>query len=377
MGKTDYYDILGVSKNASEEDIKKAYRRMAVKYHPDKNPGDKVAEEKFKEVAEAYEVLRDSDKRAAYDRYGHSAFEQGGAQSGGWGSGGHDPFDIFRDVFGGNGFDDLFGFGRHRSSSESRRQAGSDLRYNLKITLEEAFHGTEKTIKYSKHITCTKCNGSGAAPGSKKVTCKTCGGTGVLSMRQGFFSMQQTCPDCHGAGTKIETPCHNCRGSGRVIESCTTKVKIPAGIFDGANLRMKNMGEAGANGGPNGDLYVAIYITENKRFERHERDLYCAKKISFTTAVLGGEIEVETIDGQANLKIPAGTQAETMFRIKGQGMPDLNHPGNRGNQYVKITIDVPTKLSREQKEKLQEFEKLCNIKSGGFFQRFKEKFESL
>ncbi|MDR1232981.1 MAG: molecular chaperone DnaJ [Puniceicoccales bacterium] len=377
MGKADYYDVLGISKSASGEDIKKAYRRMAVKYHPDKNPGDKVAEEKFKEVAEAYEILGDGDKRSAYDRYGHGAFEHGGAQAGGWGSGGHDPFDVFRDVFGGSGFDDLFGFGRHGSSGESRRQPGSDLRYNLKITLEEAFHGTEKTIKYSKHATCAKCNGSGAAPGSKRVTCKTCGGTGILSMRQGFFSMQQTCPDCHGVGTKIETPCHDCRGTGRVMESCTTKVKIPAGIFDGASLRMKGMGEAGANGGPNGDLYVAIYIMENKRFERHENDLYCAQKIPFTTAALGGEIEVETIDGQANLKIPAGTQSETMFRVKGHGMPDLNRPGNRGNQYVKIAIDVPTKLSREQKEKLQEFEKLCNIKSGGFFQRFKERFESL
>ncbi|MDR1891322.1 MAG: molecular chaperone DnaJ [Puniceicoccales bacterium] len=381
MRKADYYDILGVSKGASDEDIKKAYRRMAVKYHPDKNPGDKVAEEKFKEVAEAYEVLKDSDKRAAYDRYGHNAFEYGGAQSSGWGSGGRDPFDVFRDVFSGSGFgsgfDDFFGFGSHGRSGKSERQAGNDLRYNLKITLEEAFHGVEKTIKYSKHVACNKCGGSGAAPGSKKVTCKTCGGTGILSMRQGFFSMQQTCPDCHGAGTKIENPCHNCRGTGLVMEPCTTKVKIPAGIFDGASLRMKGMGEAGTNGGPSGDLYVAIYVAEDKRFERHEEDLYCTQKVAFTTAALGGEIEIETIDGQANLKIPAGTQSETMFRIKGQGMPNLNRPGSRGNQYVKVTIDVPTKLSREQKEKLQEFEKLCNVKSGGFFQRFKEKFESL
>jgi molecular chaperone DnaJ len=377
MGKTDYYDILGVSKNASEEDIKKAYRKMAVKYHPDKNPGDKVAEEKFKEVADSYEVLKDSDKRAAYDKYGHGAFEHGGMQSSGWGSGGRDPFDVFRDVFSGNGFDDLFGFSRSGFSNESRKQAGNDLRYNLKITLKEAFHGIEKTIKYNKHVTCTMCNGSGVASGSKKVTCKTCGGTGVFSMRQGFFSMQQTCPDCHGIGTKIETPCYNCRGTGRVMESCTTKVKIPAGIFDGASLRMKSMGETGTNGGPSGDLYVAIYVAEDKRFERHENDLYCTQKIPFTTAALGGEVEVETIDGQANLKIPAGTQSDMAFRIKGQGMPDLHRSGSRGNQYVKIAIDVPTKLSREQKEKVQEFEKLCSVKDGGVFQRFKEKFESL
>ncbi|MDR2778671.1 MAG: molecular chaperone DnaJ [Puniceicoccales bacterium] len=378
MGKSDYYDILGIPKSASEEDIKKAYRKMAIKYHPDKNPGDKVAEEKFKEVAEAYEVLKDGNKRATYDRYGHSAFEQGGTRSSEWGSGSYrDPFDVFRDVFSGNGFDSFFDFGHHGHSNESRKQVGSDLRYNLKITLVEAFHGIEKTIKYSKRETCAKCNGSGAAPGSKKVTCKTCGGTGIFSMRQGFFSMQQTCPDCHGVGTKIETPCLNCRGTGQVMEPCTTKIKIPAGIFDGASLRIKGMGEAGPNGGPHGDLYVAICVIEDKRFERHEDDLYCTQKIPFTTAALGGEIETETIDGQANLKIPAGTQSETMFRIKGQGMPSLNHPGARGNQYVKVIIDVPTKLSREQKEKLQEFEKLYNVKGGGFFQRFKEKFEFL
>ncbi|MDR3144028.1 MAG: molecular chaperone DnaJ [Puniceicoccales bacterium] len=375
MGKSDYYDILGVQKDASAEDIKKAYRKMAIKYHPDKNHGDKSAEEKFKEVAEAYEVLSDANKRAAYDRYGHGAFERGGSQSSDWGAG-HDPFDVFREVFGGGGFGDFFGFGDFGGHArQSGKRAGSDLRYNLSITLAEAFGGVEKTIKYSRNVTCEKCGGSGAAPGSKKITCKTCGGSGILSMRQGFFSMQQTCPDCRGVGTRIETPCAHCGGTGRVRDSCTTKVKIPAGIFDGANLRMRGAGEAGTNGGATGDLYVVVYVSEDKRFERHQNDLHCSQKISFTTAALGGEISVETIDGSANLKIPAGTQSGTTFRMKGYGMPLMNGNGSRGSQCVKVLIDVPTKLSKEQREKLLEFEKLCAQKGGGFFQKLREKFE--
>jgi molecular chaperone DnaJ len=375
MKKSDYYEVLGVPKNASGDDLKKAYRKMAVKYHPDKNPGDKTAEEKFKEVSEAYDVLGDSDKRAAYDRYGHEAFESGGVQSGGRNfRGGHDPFDVFREVFGG-GFGDFFGFGSDGSARQSRRQPGSDLRYNLRISLEEAFRGVEKTIKFSKNVTCKSCGGTGAAAGAKRISCKTCGGTGVLSMRQGFFSMQQTCPDCHGAGTRVEKPCEKCGETGFVKESCVTKVKIPAGIFNGANLRMEGMGEAGTNGGPSGDLYVAIYVSEDDRFERDENDLRCVRKIPFTTATLGGEMEIETIDGHANLKIPAGTQSGTVFRMKGYGMPVLRRQGVRGNQCVKVVIDIPTKLSKAQKEKLQEFEKLCTEKDGGFFQRLRERFE--
>jgi molecular chaperone DnaJ len=375
MGKSDYYEILGVSKDASEEELKKAYRKMAIKYHPDKNPGDKVAEEKFKEVSEAYEVLKDGNKRAAYDRYGHSAFEQGGMRSSGWSSSNFsDPFDVFREVFGG-GFGDFFGFGGSGHNDSSGRRTGSDLRYNLKITLGEAFSGIEKTVKYSKEVACDKCGGTGAAPGSKTVRCKTCGGTGIYSVRQGFFSMQQTCPDCYGAGVKLEKPCPHCRGLGRVKEQCTTKVKIPAGIFDGASLRMRGAGNAGTNGGSDGDLYVTIYVSEHDKFERHENDLYCAQRIPFTTAALGGEVEVATIDGHATLKIPAGTQSDTIFRMKGHGMPILNQQGTRGNQYVKISIDVPTKLSKEQKEQLQEFEKLYSARATGFFQKLKEKFE--
>ncbi|MDR1401916.1 MAG: molecular chaperone DnaJ [Puniceicoccales bacterium] len=381
MSKADYYDVLGIPRDASAEDIKKAYRRMAVKYHPDKNPGEKAkaAEEKFKEAAEAYEVLKDKNKRAAYDRYGHGAFEQSGgmhANSAGWGSGNfNDPFDVFREVFEESGFGSFFGFGRNSHARQTQGQAGEDLRYNLKITLDEAFRGTEKTIKYRKNVLCAKCGGSGASPGSKKVTCGTCKGTGVFSTRQGFFSMRQTCPDCHGSGTKIEKPCTACGGSGRVRDQYATKIKIPAGIFDGANLRMSGAGEAGTNGAPSGDLYAVIYIEEDGRFERHEDNLYCVQKIPFATAALGGEVEVAAIDGHANLKIPAGTQSETSFRMKGYGMPILNHPGSRGNQYVKVTIDVPTKLTGEQREKLQEFEKSCSGKDEGFFQKFKKKFE--
>ncbi|MDR1413347.1 MAG: molecular chaperone DnaJ [Puniceicoccales bacterium] len=381
MTKADYYATLGVSNDASDEDIKKAYRKMAVKYHPDKNPGDKAkaAEEKFKEAAEAYEILKDKNKRAAYDRYGHGAFESSGGMrtnSEGWGSGDfQDPFEVFREVFGGSGFGDFFGFGRNSHGRQSGGQIGEDLRYNLKITLDDAFAGAEKTVKYGKTVTCGKCGGGGALPGSKKITCNTCQGTGVFSMRQGFFSMRQTCPDCHGVGTKIETPCPACGGTGRVMDQCVTKVRIPAGIFDGANLRMSGAGEAGTNGAPSGDLYVAIHIERDKRFERHEDDLYCAQKIPFATAALGGEIAVATIDGHANLKIPAGTQSETSFRMKGYGMPSLNHPASRGNQYVKVVVDVPTKLTKEQREKLQEFERLCNQKEEGFFGKLKKKFE--
>ncbi|MDR1595349.1 MAG: molecular chaperone DnaJ [Puniceicoccales bacterium] len=375
MSKSDYYEVLGVSKSASDEEIKKAYRKMAVKYHPDKNPGDKTAEEKFKEVAEAYEVLRDSDKRSAYDRYGHGAFQQGGSSSGGWESGGfHDPFDIFREMFGGGGIGDFFGFGSG-GSRRSGKQDGNDLQYKLKITLDEAFSGVEKTIRYAKNVTCEKCGGSGAAKGSKSVTCRKCGGTGIFSMRQGFFSMQQTCPDCHGVGTKIDTPCSHCNGTGRVREQCTTKVKIPAGVFDGANLRMGGAGEAGTNGGASGDLYIITAIEEDSRFDRRDEDLFCTQKISFTTAALGGEITVETIDGRATLKIPPGTQSETSFRMKGHGMPSLKYHGVRGSQYVKVMVDVPTKLSKEQKEKLLEFENLSGKDSGGFFQKLKKKFE--
>jgi molecular chaperone DnaJ len=375
MGKPDYYEILGVSRDASDDDLKKAYRKMAVKYHPDKNPGDKTAEEKFKEVSEAYEVLKDSRKRAAYDKYGHGAFDSGGMHSSGRGSANfHDPFEVFREVFGG-GFGDIFGDFSSYRPKEPGKQSGNDLSYNMQISLKEAFKGMEKTIKYVKNVVCSKCDGSGAAPGSKLITCKTCNGTGILSMRHGFFSMQQTCPDCGGSGTKIETPCPNCNGSGRVREQFTTKVKLPPGVRDGTTLRMRGAGEAGIKGGRSGDLYVAVYIEEDNRFKRNGVDLHCEQKIPFVTAVFGGDVKIETIDGFANLKIPAGTQCNTVLRLKEQGMPFMNSTTARGDQCVKILIDVPTKLQKEQKEKLQEFAKLCNLKTSGFFQKLKEKFE--
>ena len=376
MSKRDYYEVLGVNKDASEDDLKKAYRKMALKYHPDKNPGDKTAEEKFKEVAEAYDVLKDPNKRASYDRYGPQAFENNGMNSS-WSNGGGNPFDIFREVFGHTGFGDFFNFGsRNGSASRSTKQAGQDLQYNLKISLQDAFNGIEKTLKYNRTVPCSECKGSGATPGSKNVTCQTCHGTGVLSMSRGFFSMQQTCPNCHGAGTIIDKPCQSCHGSGVTKESTTTKVKIPAGIFDGANLRIHGGGQAGFNGGENGDLYVSIDITEDGKFERHDDDLYCVEKISYPIAALGGEISIETIDGAANLKIPAGTQSDTIFRVKGQGMPVLNRPGRRGDQYVKVIIDVPKKLSKLQREKLEEFAQACGTPKG-FFQKLKEKLSDL
>ncbi|MDR2721136.1 MAG: molecular chaperone DnaJ [Puniceicoccales bacterium] len=384
MGKEDYYSLLGVAKNASADEIKKAYRKMALKCHPDRNPGNKEAEEKFKKISEAYDVLHDADKRAAYDRYGHAAFESGGGRrsySYSYSSGENfrNPADIFSEVFGSSGFGDLFGFGGRSQTSRNRAARGSDLIYNLQISLREAFSGLEKTIEYSRHVQCKACGGTGAEKGSKRVICPACGGSGYVTMNQGFFHMQQTCLQCSGTGSILESPCKVCGGTGAITEESKAKVKIPAGVSDGMKLRLSGYGEAGQNGGPTGDLYVAIYVADDRTFERHEDDLYCSQKIPFVIAVLGGEVEIETIDGKCSLKIPEGTQSDTVLRMKDQGMPHLNG-GMRGSQYVRVKIDVPKKLSRDQRDALEAFAKCSNVevkKQVGFFQKLKDKFDEL
>ncbi|MDE6432112.1 MAG: molecular chaperone DnaJ [Opitutales bacterium] len=382
MGKEDYYSTLGVSRSASQDDIKKAYRKMAIKYHPDKNPGDKGAEEKFKEISEAYEVLHDPDKRAAYDRYGSAAFDSGGRSSGGgysYSGNFRDASDIFSEVFGNSGFGDLFGFGGRSRTRASQPHAtrGSDLIYNLQISLKDAFTGIEKTIKYHRNVQCSACRGTGAEGNSKRTTCPTCNGAGYVSISQGFFHMQQTCSRCGGTGTILEHPCKVCGGSGATVGESKAKVKIPAGIMSGMKLRLPGYGEAGQNGGPSGDLYIAVIIAENRVFERHEDDLYCTKSIPFVIATLGGEIEVETIDGKCALKVPAGTQSGAVLRMRNQGMVHMNTK-NRGNQYVRVAIEVPKRLSKEQRESLEKFAAASGLsvdKQVGFFQKIREKFE--
>jgi molecular chaperone DnaJ len=378
----DYYEILGVAKTASEEEIKKAYRKMAVKFHPDKNPGNQEAEEKFKELGEAYEVISDPDKRAAYDRFGHQAFKQGGGGGGFSGGGGfHDPFDVFREVFGSGGsgvFGDIFEQAFSGGGGGASRQGrGSDLRYDLEITLEEAVRGCEKEISLRKFEECETCSGSGASPGSKVSTCGTCGGSGQVAVSRGFFSMAQTCPTCRGRGSIIEKPCVKCHGEGRVEKTSKIKIRIPAGVDSGSRLRSSGQGEAGARGGSHGDLYIVIHVKEHPVFVREESDLYCEVPISFAKAALGGEVIVPTLDGKASIKVPAGTQSGKLFRLRGKGVPDLR--GNQsGDLNIRAVVEVPTKLNAEQRKKLEEFANLCNEdthpESKSFFEKAKEFF---
>ncbi|KAB2967057.1 molecular chaperone DnaJ [Zoogloea sp.] len=352
MAKRDLYEILGVNRDASEDEMKKAYRKLAMKYHPDRNPDNKEAEEKFKEAKEAYEILTDANKRAAYDRYGHAGVDQ----SMGGGGGGGQGFDGFADAFG-DIFGDIFG-GGGGGRGRSNVYRGADLRYNLEISLEEAARGAEKTIRIPALEECDSCHGSGAKPGTQPKTCPTCGGAGQVRIQQGFFSIQQTCPKCHGSGRVIPEPCTSCGGAGRVKRQKTLEVKIPAGIDDGMRLRHSGHGEPGVNGGPSGDLYVEIHIKQHPVFQRDGDDLHCEMPISFSTAALGGEIEIPTLDGAANIRIPAETQSAKVFRLRGKGIRNVRSHAP-GDLMVHVVVETPVKLTDRQKELLREFEEIA------------------
>ncbi|CAH6918391.1 chaperone protein DnaJ [Vibrio chagasii] len=378
MSKRDFYEVLGVSRDASERDIKKAYKRLAMKFHPDRNQGDESAADKFKEVKVAYEILTDPQKKAAYDQYGHAAFEQGGMGGGGFGGGQGDFGDIFGDVFG-----DIFGGGR-RGGGQQRAQRGSDLRYNMELTLEEAVRGVSKEIEVPTLVECDTCDGSGAKKGSSAQTCGTCHGHGQVQMRQGFFAVQQTCPTCNGKGKIIKDPCNSCHGQGRKQKTKTLNVKIPAGVDTGDRIRLSGEGEAGEQGAPAGDLYVQVHVKEHNIFERDGNNLYCEVPVSFSMAALGGEVEVPTLDGRVNLKVPEETQTGRMFRMRGKGVKGVRG-GGVGDLIVKLVVETPVKLSSRQKELLREFEETCGgeaaskhkPKSEGFFSGVKNFFDDL
>lgn len=348
MAKRDFYEILGVAKGASDEELKKSYRKLAMKYHPDRNPDDKVAEEKFKEVKEAYEMLTDPQKRDAYDRYGHAGVDPNMGAGAGAGAGGF--ADAFGDIFG-----DIFGGGRSSRGGGPQVYRGADLRYNLEITLEQAAHGFDTTIRVPSWDSCDTCHGSGAKPGTSPVTCTTCGGHGQVRMQQGFFSVQQTCPKCHGSGQVIPEPCTACAGAGRIKRNKTLEVKIPEGIDDGMRIRSSGNGEPGMNGGPPGDLYVEIHIKPHDVFQREENDLHCEMPISFTKAALGGEVEAPTLNGRATFTIPEGTQSGKTFRLRGKGIKGVRSSVT-GDLFCHVVIETPVKLTDRQKELLRELD---------------------
>jgi molecular chaperone DnaJ len=373
MSKRCYYETLGVSRTVSEVELKSTYRKLAMQWHPDRNPGDKDCEHKFKEINEAYDVLKDGDKRAAYDRYGHAAFENGnGASAHGFGA---DFGSTFSDIFEG-----IFGMAGGRRSS-SGRERGADLRYNMEITLEDAFIGKTAEVRIPTSVTCETCSGTGAKPGSKPKVCPHCGGAGKIRHAQGFFTLERTCPGCHGRGQVIEDPCKSCSGSGRVTRERTLSVNIPAGVEDGTRIRLAGEGEAGLRGGPAGDLYIFLSLASHDLFQRDGADLHCRVPVSMVTAALGGEFEVPTIDNaKSRVKIPAGTQSGRRFRLQGKGMPVLRSK-QTGDMYVQVVVETPQNLTKKQRELLAEFEKLSSKEthpeSVGFFSRVKDLFDGL
>ena len=355
--KKDYYEVLGVNKDATEEEIKKSYRKLAMKYHPDRNPDNPKAEEQFKEAKEAYEMLSDDQKRAAYDQYGHAGVEQG-AGAGGFGGAGFG--DAFGDIFG-----DIFGGGRQGGGQRNNVYRGADLRYNMEISLEDAAKGTETKIRIPVQAACETCKGTGAKAGKSPVTCTTCAGHGQVRMQQGFFSVQQTCPKCHGSGKVIkeDDKCGTCHGAGREKINKTLSVKIPAGVDEGDRIRLSGEGEAGVNGGPTGDLYVVVHLKQHEIFQRDGGNLHCEMPISFSTAALGGEIEVPTLGGSAKMKIPAETQTGGVFRLKGKGIKPLRQ-SESGDLMVHVVVETPVKLTEKQKDLLREFETSTQADSG-------------
>lgn len=376
MAKRDFYEVLGVSKTADADELKRAYRKLAMSYHPDRNPGDKSAEQKFKEINEAYDVLKDDQKRAAYDRYGHAAFENGGRGPGDFGFGGGFSggfADIFEEMFG------AMGAGRRSQAGPTR---GSDLRYNLEISLEDAYKGKQTTIRVNTFAHCETCHGSGAEPGTRPVSCRTCHGHGRVRAQQGFFTIERPCPTCHGTGQTIEKPCKSCGGQGRVRKEKTLSVNIPQGVEDGTRIRLAGEGEVGPQGAPPGDLYIFVSIAPHPIFQRDGANIYCRVPIPFTTAALGGAIEVPTVEGgRTRVTVPAGTQYGHQFRLRGKGMPVLRSPV-RGDMYIQAVIETPVNLTKRQQELLREFEKAgekekTNPESEGFFARVKEFFEDL
>ena len=373
MSKRDYYEVLGVTRTCTEVDLKAAFRKLAMQHHPDRNPGNEDCVHKFKELNEAYDVLKDGDKRAAYDRFGHAAFEHGGRGGPGFGA---DFATSFADIF-----EDLFGMGGRRGGRGQGRERGSDLRYNMEITLEEAFVGKTAQIRIPTSVTCEACSGTGAKAGTKPKACATCGGAGKIRHAQGFFTLERTCPTCQGRGQVIDDPCSACAGAGRVTRERMLSVNIPRGVEDGTRIRLAGEGEAGLRGGPAGDLYIFLSLAPHAMFQRDGADLHCRVPISMVTAAMGGEFEVPAIDGgKARVKVPAGTQTGRRFRLAAKGMPVLRAK-QTGDMYVQVAVETPQNLTKRQRELLDEFEKLSSQatqpESEGFFSRVKEFFDGL